>query len=410
LSRRPRTLWSILAYLAITALVVLVAWWPTLNRDSRGPAQALSEPTTTVAVVADSPASATLLPTEAATLAPTQTRSAPLAPSQTPEPTSTPSETLTPEPTATSVPSDTPTLTPTPSDTPTPTDTPLPTVTIPPTATPTLPIDRLKIVGETPEPHLWLDRPVSVEVRDRVDRWYPYGATGEDMYPVHHGVEFVNPTGTELYAVAPAKVEVAGSDNEGIYSYKNYFYGSLVVLKLEQRWENQPVYVLYGHLDEVLVEPGQLVDPGDLIGRIGATGVALGPHLHMEIRVGENSYWTTRNPELWLKPLPGYGTIAGRVVTQEGNLLPEALVAISKASAADQAYRQIWSYSTRDITIDEVRRLDSVNSDDAWPETWAIGDLPADTYVVGVRVNGKAYTEQVTVRDGELSYVVLVVE
>jgi hypothetical protein len=98
------------------------------------------------------------------------------------------------------------------------------------------------------------------------------------------------------------------------------------------------------------------------------------------------------------------------VVTAEGDLLPEALIAISKAAAPDQAYRQTWTYSTRDITIDDVRRLDSVNSDDAWPETWAIGDLPAGTYVVGVKVNGEAYTEQVTVRDGEISYVVLVVE
>ena len=268
----------------------------------------------------------------------------------------------------------------------------------------------LKVIGEIPAPHLWLARPVSEEARDRVDRFYPYGATGEDLYPVHHGVEFINPTGTQLFAVAPARVEVAGTDDEGIYSYRNDFYGQLVVLRLEQKHRDLPVFVLYGHLSEVYVQEGQLVDPGEPIGEIGATGVALGPHLHMEVRVGENSYWATRNPELWLKPLPGFGTMVGRVVTPDGKLLPEALVAISRAEAAGTAWRQAWTYTTRDIEIDGARRVDSPNSDAGWTENWVLGDVPAGEYVVGVRVNGEAYTEHVTVRDGEISYVVLVME
>ena len=315
--------------------------------------------------------------------------------SQTPTDTRTPPPTETAEPTAT--------------DTPTSTETPTDTATPRPSSTPSGPVD-LREIGQPPVPHLWLARPVSEDVRDRADRFYPYGATGEDLYPVHHGIEFINPTGTQLYAVAPARVEVAGTDDDGSYSYRNYFYGQLVVLRLEQKHDERPVFVLYGHLSRVLVQEGQLVDPGEPIGEIGATGVALGPHLHMEVRVGENSYWTTRNPELWLKPLPGFGTIAGRVVGPDGKLLPEALVAISRAEAANTPWRQAWTYTTRDIEIDGARRVDGVNPDDGWLENWVLGDVPAGDYVVGVRVNGEAYTEHVTVLDGEVSYVVLAVE
>jgi murein DD-endopeptidase MepM/ murein hydrolase activator NlpD len=41
---------------------------------------------------------------------------------------------------------------------------------------------------------------------------------------------------------------------------------------------------LYGHLDTVLIETGDAVMAGEVIGTVGATGNATGPHLHFEIR------------------------------------------------------------------------------------------------------------------------------
>ncbi len=45
------------------------------------------------------------------------------------------------------------------------------------------------------------------------------------------------------------------------------------------------IYSVYLHLSEIGVEPGQLVERGDVIGRAGATGRVTGPHLHWGVRV-----------------------------------------------------------------------------------------------------------------------------
>ena len=52
----------------------------------------------------------------------------------------------------------------------------------------------------------------------------------------------------------------------------------------------------YAHLNDILVEVGDFVQPGDLIGTIGDTGRSAGPHLHFEINVSG----TPVNPQTWL--------------------------------------------------------------------------------------------------------------
>jgi murein DD-endopeptidase MepM/ murein hydrolase activator NlpD len=46
------------------------------------------------------------------------------------------------------------------------------------------------------------------------------------------------------------------------------------------------IYTAYDHQSEVFVNPGEYVEPGQLIGLGGATGRVTGPHLHLEVWVG----------------------------------------------------------------------------------------------------------------------------
>jgi len=89
----------------------------------------------------------------------------------------------------------------------------------------------------------------------------------------HTGVDFAAPTGTPIHASADGVVDVAGLSGG---------YGNLVVLK---HWNNYST--AYGHMSRFApgMHRGVKVKQGDIIGYVGATGWATGPHLHYEFRV-----------------------------------------------------------------------------------------------------------------------------
>ncbi len=191
-------------------------------------------------------------------------------------------------------------------------------------------------------------------------------------------------------------VVVAGTDSVEVYGLKPDFYGQLVVVQLDSAFHEQPVFVLYGHLSRIVTRVSQRVDAGDVLGEVGMTGVALGPHLHFEVRVGANTYADTRNPELWLKPLPGHGTIAGRLLDAQGNPVPEAVINFHEAESPDRRWRETWTYASAEV-----------NPDEEWGENFVMGDVPVGSYVLKTRIDGRLYTEEVTVRDGSTSFVAL---
>jgi murein DD-endopeptidase MepM/ murein hydrolase activator NlpD len=87
----------------------------------------------------------------------------------------------------------------------------------------------------------------------------------------HSGIDIAAPAGT------PVKATAAG----------------VVCLTAEHFFAGQSVYIdhgcdtfsMYFHLDTIAVQDGQSVAGGDIIGRVGATGRATGPHLHWGIRM-----------------------------------------------------------------------------------------------------------------------------
>jgi murein DD-endopeptidase MepM/ murein hydrolase activator NlpD len=95
--------------------------------------------------------------------------------------------------------------------------------------------------------------------------------TGEADY--HPGLDISADKGTPVYATA-----------DGVVSQASYSgaYGNLVVLEHKFGLETR-----YGHLSAFRTQRGQTVKRGDLIGLVGATGRATGPHLHYEVRVND---------------------------------------------------------------------------------------------------------------------------
>jgi murein DD-endopeptidase MepM/ murein hydrolase activator NlpD len=247
-----------------------------------------------------------------------------------------------------------------------------------------------------PQDHYWLERPIGPEGQGQASRFYPYGTTANGLYLLHHGVDMENPIGTPVLAAASGTIIVAGTDQANAYGPQTDFYGQLVMVQLDREFRKQPVFVLYGHLSRVMVHVGQQVARGDVLGEVGMTGIAIGPHLHFEVRVGANAYTHTRNPELWLKPLPGHGTIAGQLLDARGQSMFEALITFHRAEEPDRRWRETRTYVS-----------DGVNPDDEWGENFLMGDVPAGSYVLKTRIGGRLYTQEVKVTAGKTSFVTL---
>jgi murein DD-endopeptidase MepM/ murein hydrolase activator NlpD len=207
-------------------------------------------------------------------------------------------------------------------------------------------------------------------------------------------------------AAGPGQVVVAGKDQTTIYGPTANFYGNLVVVQLDQTYQGQPVFTLYGHLKAVLVKPGQHVNLGEVVGQVGATGVAIGPHLHFEVRVGENTYPAARNPELWLKPLRYnglyQGAVAGRVVDKRGQLVQGYPVVIRpiRVDADTPRSRYLTTYTTDAFSLAGDARLQ---------ENFATTDLPLGSYTVSVNTT-RSYQQVINVTSGSLTWVTFVVE
>ena len=90
----------------------------------------------------------------------------------------------------------------------------------------------------------------------------------------HEGVDMAAPMGTPIKASGDGVVEFVGTQNG---------YGNFVVLK---HWSNYST--AYGHMSRFAsgLHRGQKVSQGDVIGYVGTTGWATGPHLHYEFRIG----------------------------------------------------------------------------------------------------------------------------
>ncbi|MBI2083674.1 MAG: LysM peptidoglycan-binding domain-containing M23 family metallopeptidase [Deltaproteobacteria bacterium] len=98
----------------------------------------------------------------------------------------------------------------------------------------------------------------------------------------HDGLDIRASRGTPIHAAAAGEV---------VYSKRLHGYGNLILLKHSKNF-----FTVYAHNSVNLVKKGQKVEKRQVIGKVGSTGRATGPHLHFEVREGKKP----RNPLFFL--------------------------------------------------------------------------------------------------------------
>ncbi len=249
----------------------------------------------------------------------------------------------------------------------------------------------------------WLRRPIAREDNWYIDQTYRYGSTFGGTFQQHQGVEFNNPDGTPVHAVLGGRVVHSGPAEQGALT---------VTIRHDTTVTREGViyrlYSTYYHNSALNVKIGDRVKAGQVISRVGNTGRATNDHLHLELSISPTDSLGaivdstqrfppyTTNAELWLTPLPGTGIVAGQVFDSAGAPLRQAhIYGIVKPEPAETPYSFAETYG------------DHGHPHPLYGEHFAVSDVPAGTYVIGVDIGGHRVLRRVTVEPGKLTWVVL---
>jgi hypothetical protein len=247
--------------------------------------------------------------------------------------------------------------------------------------------------------HTRFGRPIAdvVGANPYIDPTYRYGSTMGGNFQQHMGIEFNNPAGTPVRAVANGIVAFAGEAEAG---------SNTVAILHDHRQDGQYVYSVYYHNRSIEVRAGQRVIAGDVIAAVGNTGRATNDHLHLEIHVApepdssaivnpeERFPPYTVNPELWIEPLPGMGTVAGRVLDENGQPVAGARIyGLVLPYPAETPFTFVETYGDR------------AHSDPSYGENFAIGDVPTGTYLLGTDIGERRVWRRIRVVAGRVTFV-----
>ncbi|RMH00457.1 MAG: M23 family metallopeptidase [Chloroflexi bacterium] len=127
---------------------------------------------------------------------------------------------------------------------------------------------------------------------------------GQFGLPGHEGVDIMAPKGTRIFAVAPGTVSMVRTNPKG------HNYGIHIRINHEEGYQT-----IYAHLQKALVQPGQTVKAGDVIGLADDTGNSFGSHLHLTLKKkgAKHKNWPNEiiDPTPFLLPLLGWQRPAG---------------------------------------------------------------------------------------------------
>jgi murein DD-endopeptidase MepM/ murein hydrolase activator NlpD len=250
--------------------------------------------------------------------------------------------------------------------------------------------------------HFRFRRPIGPDGNAYVDQTYAYGSTMGGNFQQHQGVEFNNPDGTPVLAAGPGTVVLAGRAEAGALTVTVRH--DTTVTRNGTRYR---LYSTYYHNSSVGVKEGERVRAGQEIARVGNTGRATNDHVHLELSASPTDSLRaivdssqrfppyTTNPELWVEPLPGTGIVAGQVFGADGAPVQQARIyGIAKREPTETPFSFAETYG------------DKGHSHPLYGEHFAVGDVPAGSYVVGTEIGGKRVLRRITVAPGKLTWVV----
>ncbi len=240
--------------------------------------------------------------------------------------------------------------------------------------------------------HFYFARPIAADEVSWPVADYRYGGIFFSPQNAHTGIDIPANYGAPVLAAAPGQVVWA---NYGLYSgikeNRRDPYGLAVVLQHPFGYQNQRLYTVYAHLSEIEVAPGQWLETGEVLGKVGNTGFTTGAHLHFEVRLGVNDSHHTLNPELWLTPPQGWGVLVGRLTDYYLRPLIGHLVLVENLDTG-----QRWQVKTYGSL--------GANSDPYYKENLVLSDLPAGRYLVRVPSSSYRSNLEVEIRPGQITY------
>ena len=124
-------------------------------------------------------------------------------------------------------------------------------------------LERLAKVRELENRYVW-------PVHGRITSYFGRRNLGMGTSNFHRGLDVAAPTGTPIVAARSGTVSYSGWSSRG--------YGYLIKIRHmgnEETW--------YAHQSQLYVGVGEYVEQGQVIGRVGSTGLSTGPHLHFEL-------------------------------------------------------------------------------------------------------------------------------
>jgi hypothetical protein len=244
----------------------------------------------------------------------------------------------------------------------------------------------------------WLDRPIlEADGNPYIDATQRHGETWGGRRPVQRGVALNTPRGTPVRAIGDGVVVFAGRAADG---------SNAVAVRHAPPAPGRALHSVYHHLAAVHSAVGETVQAGATVGTAGSTGGAPTDRVRVELHLTETDDVAqvvgadltaplfTVNPQLRLRPLPGTGVVAGRVLDGNGVPVPGARIhGFVLDHPAETPHAFVETYGA------------GVRPHPDYDENFAIGDVRAGDYLAGVDIDGQRVWRRVRVAEGQVTFV-----